>query len=114
MVKIVSGGGITSNKYVTSKTAKAEPIARKVSPAGVAQQGMATQFRKEPLISGVGYEPGPKGSTRLSGTYNPAREGPGSGRTTYRSGSQSATPQANEMPKGRDTLSELGPEKRGR
>jgi hypothetical protein len=112
-MKIKSGGGLTSNKVVQSKHAKSEPVSRKASPAGAAQLGAATQFRKENLIGGKGYEPGPKGSTGLSGTYNPAREGPGSGRTTYRSGSQSQTPQANEMPKGRDTLSEFGPGKRG-
>ena len=113
MVKVVSGGGIGSNKYVTSKSAKVEPVSRKASPAGAAQLGAAVQFKKEPLVQGKGYSPGDKGSTGLSGTYNPAREGPGSGRTTYRSGSQSATPQAQEMPAGRNTLSEFGPEKRG-
>jgi hypothetical protein len=114
MVKIVSGGGINSNKVVQSKTGKVEPVSRKASPAGAAQLGRAVQFKKEPLEQGRGYEPGPKGSTGLSGTYNPAREGPGSGRTTYRSGSQSATPQANEMPAGRDTLAEYGRDIPGR
>jgi hypothetical protein len=115
MVKIVSGGGIAGNKVVQSRAGvKVEPKAKAINPASAGQLGASTQFVKPPLVSGRGYEPGPKGSTGLSGTYNPAREGPGSGRTTYRSGSQGATPQANEMPEGRNTLSEYGRDIPGR
>jgi hypothetical protein len=117
MVKMVSGGGITSNKYVTSKAgAKVEPVSRKANPAGAAQQGMATQFEKEKLIQGKGYTPGQMGPTGIANArQGHSGAGPGGGnRTIYGSGSQSPTPQAKDMPKGRDTLSEYGPEVPGR
>jgi hypothetical protein len=111
-MKIKSGGGITSNKYVTSKAPKTEPISRKASPAGVNQMGVATQFKKEPVISGKGYDPAKVGPTGVQkATVRPDTPGPGSGRTTYASGSQSPTPPAKEMPKGRDILSQYGPER---
>jgi hypothetical protein len=104
MPKIVSGGGISSNKYVTSKAGgKVEPVSRKASPAGAAQLGAAVQFRKEPLEAGKGYSPGEMPATGVKGTFNSASQGPGSGRTVYGSGSQSPTPQAKEMPEGRNT-----------
>jgi len=53
----ISGGGITSNKLVTSKGYKTEPVANKASPAGAGQLGTAVQFKKEPLIQGKGYNP---------------------------------------------------------
>ena len=97
----LSGGGITSNKYKTSKSGqKVEPVTHRGNVAGVAQQGMATAFRKEPLIQGKG-ESGPMPATGVRGTYNSATSGPGSGRTVYPSGSQGATPAAREMPPGR-------------
>jgi hypothetical protein len=115
-MKIKSGGGITSNKYVTDRKGKQEPVTHKASPAGAAQQGMAVQFRKEPLQQGSGYEPKAMGSTGIAGArQGHAGPGPGGGnRTIYRSGSQSPTPAANGMPKGRDTLSEFGPDVPGR
>jgi hypothetical protein len=114
MVKL-SGGGITSNKYRTSKAGeKVEPIAKKASPAGAAQLGMGVQFKREPLVQGKGYEPKAMGPTGVRGTFNSASQGPGSGRTIHASGSQSPTPQAREMPKGRDTLSEYGRDIPGR
>ena len=109
MVKL-SGGGLNSNKTVHGKSSKTEPVAHKANPAGVNQMGVATQFRKEPVIGGKGYEPGAMPATGSRGTFNPASQGPGSGRTTYRSGSQSATPPAQEMPAGREILGSFGPE----
>jgi hypothetical protein len=126
-MKIESGGGITSNKYVTSSKYKSEPVAQKASPAGAAQQGMATQFRKEPLIQGHGYEPGKMAATGVGkATARPDTPGPGSGRTTYASGSQgsygpAARGETNRAPDppatkpGVDILSQFGPEvRRGR
>ncbi len=84
MAKARSGGGITSNKLMQSTKWKQEPVANKASPAGAAQQGLAVQF------------PG------------------GGGRTIYKSGSQSPTPPAREMPEGRNTLAEYGPDIPGR
>jgi hypothetical protein len=103
-MKIKSGGGITSNKLVQSKNWKREPIANKASPAGSAQQGMATQFRKEPLIQqGKGYNPSGVPATGIANARK-GHEGPGpggGGRTIYGSGSQSKTPAPKEMPAGR-------------
>ena len=100
MPKIMSGGGYGSRQHTEAKKGKQEPISHKGNPAGVAQQGLATQFQKEPITSGIGYQPyGPKGHTA---------QGPGANRTIYKSGSQSPTPQAREMAAGRDILSEYG------
>jgi hypothetical protein len=117
-MKIKSGGGITSNKLVQDRKYKQEPVTHKASPAGVAQQGMAVQFRKELLQQGPhsGYEQ-PK-ITKPTGianaTYNSAKSGPGSQRAIYKSGSQSPCPPAHGMPAGRDTLSEFGGDVPGR
>jgi hypothetical protein len=108
----LSGGGIQSNKYVTSKSGgKVEPIPHKASPAGAAQLGRAVNYAKEPLQQGRGYSQGPQRETGVAqAKYNSATTGPGSLRTTYRSGSQAPTPPAEPMPPGRNTLAEYGPE----
>src|SRR5262245_65382913 len=55
---ILSGGGIQSRQYVTSRSGvKVEPEAKAASAAGVAQQGLSTAFKKEPLFEGRGYTP---------------------------------------------------------
>src|SRR6516164_11530164 len=110
MVKMLSGGGINSNKVVQSKGYKTEPKAKAANVAGVAQQGVSTQFRKEPLFEGKGYSPGEMAPTGSRGVYNSATSGPGSQRTVYKAGTQQATPQAEPMPAGRDTMAEYGPE----
>ena len=117
MVKVMSGGGINSNKTVQSRSGyKVEPVSRAANVAGVAQQGMATAFKKERLTQGKGYEPERMGPTGVPGQYNSAPQGPGSQRTVYRSGSQAEYnpgPQpmrTNPMPTGRDTLAEFGPD----
>jgi hypothetical protein len=115
-MKIKSGGGIQSNKYVTSRKYKSEPIAHKASPAGAAQQGMAVQFRKEPLQAGKGYEPAKVGPTGIANARQ-GHSGPGpggGGRTIYGSGSQSPTPPARPIGPTKDTLAEFGPEIPGR
>src|SRR5262245_2429060 len=101
---------LTQGKTVQSRNPKTEPVTHKANLGGVAQQGSATAFKKEPLTSGRGYEPAPMPATGSRGTFNSASQGPGSGRTVYGSGSQSPTPTAQEMPAGRDTLAEYGPE----
>jgi hypothetical protein len=129
MVRIMSGGGITSNKYKTSKAGqKVEPTTHKANVPSVAQQGMAVQFEKKPLTQGPGsgYEPKPIPATGIPGKYNAATQGPGSQRTVYRSGAQSQygpsapgamnrspDPPATSGP-GRDILSDYGPEVRRR
>jgi hypothetical protein len=123
MVKL-TGGGIQSRNVSNVYEPKIEPKPRAMSPAGVAQQGMATAFKKEPLEKGPGFRGGPMGATGVPGKYNAATSGPGSLRTTYPSGSQtqygSPAPNAvNRAPDppattpGRDILSSYGPE-RGR
>jgi hypothetical protein len=117
MAKARSGGGITSNKLMQSTKWKQEPVANKASPAGAAQQGLAVQFRKEPLTQqGKGYNPSAMGSTGIANArQGPSGAGPGGGgRTIYKSGSQSPTPPAREMPEGRNTLAEYGPDIPGR
>ena len=102
MATILTGGGYGSRQHIDKKAGqKVEPVTHRGNVAGVAQQGMATAFRKEPLIQGKGYESGPMPATGVRGTYNSATSGPGSGRTVYPSGSQGATPVAREMPPGR-------------
>jgi|SRR5215831_6080610 len=110
-MKIKSGGGYDSRVVKHSTGYKTEPVPHKASPAGAAQQGLATQFRKEPLQAGRGYSQGPMKPTGIANaTYNAATSGPGSGRAIYRSGSQSPTPPAREMPAGREILGSYGPE----
>jgi len=113
MVTIKSGGGINSNKVVQSRSGvKVEPVSKAGNVADVAQQGLATAFRKEPITQGQGYTPGKMPATGIANArQGPAGAGPGGyGRTIYRSGSQGPTPPAREMPTGRDTLSEYGPD----
>jgi len=111
-MRVKSGGGITSNKYVTSKSGqKVEPKSRAMNVEAVAQQGAQLAFARKPLEQGPGYTPGKMGDTGIAkATYNPATSGPGSLRTTYASGSQSPTPPAHGMPAGRNTLAEYGPD----
>ena len=121
MVRMMSGGGINSNKVVQSKAGKVEPVARKANPEAVAQQGLATAFQKSPLEQGRGYQPGEIPATGVKGTYNSATQGPASGRTVYGSGSQGTygpvaqgeTNRAPDVPAtvpGRDILSDYGKE----
>jgi hypothetical protein len=118
MVKVKSGGGLTSNKLVQSTKRKQEPVANKASPAGASQRGMATQFRKEPLIQqGKGYNPPGVPATGVPGKYNSATQGPSSQRTVYRFGSQSTYGKVNPgepKPAPRDILSQYGPEATGK
>jgi len=121
-MRIKSGGGINSNKVVQSrKGQKVEPVTHRGNVPGVAQQGMAVQFEKEPLTSGKGYEPQKMGPTGVPGKFNSAAQGPGSGRTIHPTGSQSQygpaapgevnrTPDPPATAPGRDILSDYGSE----
>jgi hypothetical protein len=111
-MKIKSGGGISSNKTVQSKSGwKREPVSKAQSVEAVAQQGAALAFNRKPLVSGKGYTPGPQGDAGSRSYFNAAKEGPGSGRTIFKAGTQSATPAPKELPKGRDILGAYGPER---
>jgi hypothetical protein len=105
-MKIVSGGGLASNKLVQSRSAKTEPKSHKVSVPAIAQIGRAVQFEKPKLEAGRGLQP--KGPTSNLG------QGPGANRVLHPHGSQQRTPEAREMPKGRDTLREFGRDIPGR
>lgn len=85
----LTGGGYGSRQHTDKKAGqKVEPVTHRGNVASVAQQGMATAFKKEPLTRGKGYTPGKMGDTGIAkATYNPATSGPGSQRTTYASGS---------------------------
>ena len=109
-----TGGGYGSSEHTEAKKGKQEPVTHKGNPAGVAQQGISTAFRKEPITSGQGYQPyGPKDHTM---------QGLGAGRTIAKSGSQGLysssgkkMPMPSEpMPSGRDILSEYGRDIPGR
>jgi hypothetical protein len=129
MVKVHSGGGITSNKYVTSKSGqKVEPRSTAIDPAGVSQRDVSTAFKKTPVEVGPGYSTKPMPSTGIANAVR-GRGGPGPGggsRMIYPSGAQGqygpVNPgQVNQAPDvpatkpGRDILSDYGPElKRGR
>src|SRR5262245_43168985 len=113
MVTIRSGGGINSNKTVQSKSGqKVEPRSTAMSPEAVNQQGASLALARKPLEQGPGYTPAQMPATGIAGaSKGPASAGPGGfGRIIYKSGSQSPTPPAREMPAGRNTLSEYGPD----
>jgi hypothetical protein len=109
-MRIKSGGGISSNKTVQSRSGyKVEPKSKAINPASVSTLGISTQFKKPNLEMGSGYRTKPEGDTGLRGNYNSATSGPGSQRTTYKAGSQSATPAPRPIT-GHDILSDYGPE----
>ena len=116
MVKIMSGGGYTSNKLVQSKGYKTEPVSKAMNPEAVAQQGLAAQFKKPPLQHGQGYTPKAVGSTGIANSRQ-GHSGPGpggGGRMIYKSGSQCPTPEAREMTPGHDILNDYGRDVPGR
>jgi len=113
MVTIKSGGGINYNQTVQSRSgAKVEPKSRAIDPASVATIGVSTAFKKPDGDIGPGYSTKPMPATGIANArQGPAGAGPGGGgRTIYKSGSQSPTPPAREMPAGRNTLAEYGPD----
>ena len=113
MVTIKSGGGINSNKTVQSSAGvKVEPVTHAGNVAGVGQAGLSHAFKPEPMLQGKGYEPGKMPATGIANArQGPPGAGPGGfGRTIYKSGSQSPTPPAREMPAGRNTLAEYRPD----
>jgi hypothetical protein len=117
MVKVVSGGGILGNKVRSSQSAaKVEPRAKAINPASVAQQGIAAQFRKAPLVAGQGYQPKPEGSAGVANSHYVASPYgvANSGRTIFPAGTQSRTPSVKERPKGREILGDFGLESKRR
>lgn len=100
-----SGGGA---KFQDVGIKAGPPSTNKMSPAAADMLGQQTAFKK-PALQQNTMRQVPLGNDLAT---NVGKGGPGAGRTVYRSGSQAQTPPAREMPAGRDTLSEFGPERR--
>src|SRR5262245_39396721 len=103
----LTGGGIQS-RVVKDVGVKAGPPSTNIgNPGGVAQLGaaVATKSAFEPVTSGKAAAP-PLGNAVAAATD--CR--PGGSRTIYRAGSQSTTPTVHDLPPGRNTLSEFGPD----
>jgi hypothetical protein len=105
-----AGGGIASNKCVSSTGYKTEPKAQAARPAEVSFLGQALAFKPDPLFSGPGYNP-PEPP--------PQAAGPGGGRTLYGQGGTQGqhgpvapgeSDRNREAPGSRDILKEYGPE----
>jgi hypothetical protein len=112
-----SGGGIGMGITKSGKSdQKVEPRSRAINPASVSTMGISTPFPKPKLEMGKGYEGGKVGPTGIANAkQGHAGAGPGGGgRVIYRSGSQSPTPPAREIPATKDTLSEYGRDIPGR
>src|SRR5262249_5127130 len=106
-MRVKSGGGITSNKYVTSKSGQnIEPKAMAMSPEAVGQQGASLAFARKPLEMGPGYTPSKMAAVDRPSYQGPSTPAPGSNRTIYPSGLQSKTPPAREMTPSRDYFNE--------
>jgi hypothetical protein len=119
MANKLSGGGITSNKLVRESVRGGSPNLTAYSPRGVSQLGVSqgstlsktgaftTQNSALPLSDGQRRDFVPMGNQLAT---NVGAGGPGAGRTTYRAGSQSATPSVQMRQGGKDILSEFGRE----
>jgi hypothetical protein len=84
------------------KTAK--PTTHSIDPGAVSQIGISHFLGRDELRDGKGY------STPKGPTDSVAAVGVGGGRTIYKAGGQHGLKPAHEMPAGRDTLAEFGPE----
>jgi hypothetical protein len=110
MAKKLSGGGITSNKLVHPSTRTGSPR-KGSSPASADQLGQSTAFPKENVEARPGYNSGVKLGNEKA--LDVGKGGVGTGRTTYKCGSQNQYGPANpgHTAPARDFLSEFGPEK---
>jgi hypothetical protein len=105
----LSGGGIQSNKNVSTPVKTGAP-SRASSPAAAGQIGASTAFRKDQVDAGRGYTGAKYGNEVALNS----KSAPGQGRTIHRSGSQStygATVPGHSAP-AKDILSEYGPDRR--
>jgi hypothetical protein len=121
--KPVSGGGIRSSVVKNVGVRTGSRSADKLSPAGVSQLGYAPGDRPRPGGGHTGQSTalpvfvGAKPQAAMLGNAKAldiGREGPGTGRTVMRSGSQAQHgPVAGPGPvQGRDILGGFGPERR--
>jgi hypothetical protein len=118
--KRLSGGGIESNKRREVPVRVGKPreginvvaVSRLGAMQGnhVTERGKTLPNPPEPLVG----KQRPISVTMGNAVAYGTKAGPGGSRTIYRAGVQHTTPAPNEMPKGRDTLFEFGPDFRGR
>lgn len=114
-------GGIGS-RVVTKQPVRTGAAAREMDPRGVSQIGSSmgnhSMDNSKKLTKSVEPVRGaPMSSVALGNqTALSAGQGPGSGRTVSRSGSQAqhGAPEGRPAPQGRDILSEFGPESKPR
>jgi hypothetical protein len=120
--KILSGGGLTSNKLVRPGVKAGPPNTRIINPFGVAQIGASQggKLKAEGRHTGINTAvPILQGTMRQvpmgnSVALNVGKGGPGTGRVVY---GQSGTQRANTsgpMPQGREILRDFGPDLPGR
>jgi hypothetical protein len=83
----ISGGGLTSNKFVQVGVKGGSPRTNVISPGGADQQGQAMGKRSaaQPLMAGTAAAPVPLGNAKATDVRG---GGPGTGRTTMPAGSQ--------------------------
>src|SRR5262249_42178126 len=110
----LTGGGILGNKNVKVGVKAGPAHTNVMSPAGASQLGTAMANRK----SVEALQRGTAGQVPLGNAVatNVGAGGPGTGRTTYASGSQGthgSVDRGEPRPAGRDILDEFGPNKRG-
>lgn len=100
------GGGPQSREVVRPRVMGGPPKTNIVSPTSSDQLGRSIAYPADKLpISSA-----PANPLGNQVALNVGQGGPGSGRTLYgQGGTQSATPAANPMPKGKDLLNEFGP-----
>ncbi len=98
MAKARSGGGLTSNKLVRPSVKAVPASTSKVSPAGVAQLGRPTAFKKDAMVQGRAGQV-PLGNQLVT---NVGKGGPGTGRQVHYCGSQGTHGAVNrgESPRG--------------
>jgi hypothetical protein len=109
----ITGGGILGNKNVSVGQRTGSPN-RGSSPASASQLGQSTSFKKEAVEVRPAYNSGvPLGNAKA---LDVGPGGVGTGRTTYKSGSQNQYgPVAGKpRPESRDFLSQFGPDIPGR
>jgi hypothetical protein len=118
-MKKLSGGGLSSNKLVRPGVKTGPASTNKISPRGVSQYGYSTgsklaragSFTAENSALPVNAGTMPQVPMGNAVALNVGKGGPGTGRTTYRSGYQALHGQPIGAPvQGREILGQYGPD----